>query len=224
MDAWVPFFQTLLWVLLIGASLWRFHTEVADVLGAIRDRVRKGSTIKAGPFELGESPPVQSEASQKREFIEEVREAADEAETAPQPQLLQNRAFLAEELAVRELQSEFGVSINRQVAVGPDSGLDGMFAKDGRGYGIEVKFTRRPLPSGIAIGCVQQLKLYTSRLGWHRFTHILAVVQDNPDIDRAAEQARLEGIIREIGNDVIVRVYSFAELARKYGLNELGQR
>ncbi len=223
MDAWVPLFQTLLWVLLIGGGLWRYHAQVADVLEAIRDRVRKGSKITTPFFELGESPPVQSEESQKRELLAEVRDATDQDTEAPlHLRFVYDRAFLAEELAVRELQSEFGVSINRHVAVGPDAGLDGMFAKDGRGYGIEIKFTRRPLPQDIARNAVQKLQLHTTRLGWRRFTLVLAVIHGNDDADLAAEQARIEAVTKKIGYDVIVRVYSFSELARKFGMNDGG--
>jgi hypothetical protein len=38
------------------------------VLDAIRDRVRAGSSVKAGWFELGESPPAQPIEMQRKEL------------------------------------------------------------------------------------------------------------------------------------------------------------
>ena len=223
MDAWVPFFQTLLWILLIGGSLWCFHSQVVEIIESIRDRVHKGGTVKAGPFELGESPPAQSEASQRQELKAEVSEATgsnDEA-AVPLPQL-HKQAFLAEELAVRELQSEFGLSINRQVAVGQDAGFDGMFVTNGHAYGVEVKFTRRKLPDEIARNTIHQVKHYAARLGWRSFTLVLAIVQDNPKLDTSTERTRIEKLVYDIDKDVFVRVYDYQLLASKYGIADGG--
>jgi len=54
LSEYVPFFQTLLWVTLIGVTVKMFHRECRGLLEAVRERIKKGSSIKAGPVELGE--------------------------------------------------------------------------------------------------------------------------------------------------------------------------
>ncbi len=50
---------------------------------------------------------------------------------------------LAEELAFREIESEFGVSVHRQVAIGQDYGIDGIFLHQGKPIAIEIKYSKR---------------------------------------------------------------------------------
>ena len=50
---YVPFFQTLLWVLLAVLGVLVFMKEFRAVLEAVRLRVERGSSLKAGPVELG---------------------------------------------------------------------------------------------------------------------------------------------------------------------------
>ena len=51
---YVPIIQTLLWCALIGVGIGLFHKQCRGILEAIRLRVQKGSSLKAGPVELGE--------------------------------------------------------------------------------------------------------------------------------------------------------------------------
>lgn len=225
MAAWVPFFQTLLWVLLIGGALWKYSTQVEDVLEAIRDRVRRGATVRIGPFEIGESPPAQSESVQQREMLEEVREATTTT-TTPAPETsspqIRTDAFLAEDLAIRELQLEFGVSINRQVALGRDANVDGMFAKGGRGYVVEMKYLRRAIPRDIVQAAIGQLRRYASHMGWRNVSVILAIVVDDDSIDLDTERSRVQRIAGECDLEVLVRVFSYMNLKRKYGFEHGG--
>ena len=50
----VPLLQTLTWVTLIGVGLVFFRKQCKTILDAIRLRIERGSSIKAGPIELGE--------------------------------------------------------------------------------------------------------------------------------------------------------------------------
>jgi hypothetical protein len=221
MSEWVPFFQTLLWISLIGGSLWRFNSQVTDLLEAIRDRVSSGANIKAGPFELGQSPPSQSAADQKREISAEVAEATTTT-TTPDPSILpaqiRTDAFLAEDLSIRELQLEFGVSIGRHVALGRDGGIDGMFAKDGRGYFVETKYLRRPIPHDLVSKTIDQFRRYVSRFHYKNVAMVFVVVFDYDSVDLDSEKNKIEELVAEADFDVHVRAYSFNQLKQKFDL------
>lgn len=84
-------------------------------------------------------------------FIEEELRASltrpEEATGAPDVERLirgdiRTRVVVAEELAFRVLEKEYGVSIQRQVAAGKHQRLDGVFFSDGRPHVVEVKLTR----------------------------------------------------------------------------------
>ncbi|MCA2812987.1 MAG: hypothetical protein IM477_10730 [Microcystis sp. M090S1] len=54
LSAYVLLFQTILWIALIGVTVKMFYRECRGLLEAVRKRVEKGSSLKAGPVELGE--------------------------------------------------------------------------------------------------------------------------------------------------------------------------
>jgi hypothetical protein len=54
LSEYVPLFQTLLWIVLIGVTMKMFYRECRGLLEAVRKRVERGSSLKAGPVELGE--------------------------------------------------------------------------------------------------------------------------------------------------------------------------
>jgi hypothetical protein len=51
---YVPLLQTALWCALIGIGVALFFRQCQGVLEAVRIRVERGSSLKAGPVELGE--------------------------------------------------------------------------------------------------------------------------------------------------------------------------
>jgi hypothetical protein len=53
-DKYVPLFQTLSWVVLIVGGTLVFRSRLDDVLAGIRERIRTGSSLEAGPIKLGE--------------------------------------------------------------------------------------------------------------------------------------------------------------------------
>lgn len=220
MAAWVPFFQTFLWVALTIGILWRFHAQVVAVLDAIRDRVRAGSSVKAGPFELGESPPVQPIEMQRKEFeiAGSIVSNADAVSPPDHPRQFTSKYFLAEDLAMRELQIEFGVSINRQVKIGRDNGVDGLFVKDGRQFLIEMKYATRPIDSSLIRSVIDRLISDADRSKSENVSTIFAIVYDTPNLNLVDEKSRLVRDLAPSRNPVLIRIYSFATLAQKYGL------
>jgi hypothetical protein len=189
---------------------------VIAVLEAIRERVRRGSGLKFGLFELTESPPVQPASIQEREILEQVNEAAS-ASPAIERSQIRTTTFLAEDLAIRELQLEFGISINRQVALDPNARVDGIFVKHGRGYLVEVKYLQRAIPDHLIRDAADQLRRQKWRHGSDDVTMILVVVIDNESIDVDNERSRAQTIAAATERNLLIRVYSYAELSHKYG-------
>jgi hypothetical protein len=55
MAEWIPLFQTLVWPIFLGALVVYFHKGCCSIFEAIAGRIKRGSSVKAGPggFELG---------------------------------------------------------------------------------------------------------------------------------------------------------------------------
>src|SRR5260221_10251232 len=229
MDAWVPFFQTLLWILLITGVLWRFNAQAVAILNAVKKRIEQGSSFKAGPVELGQDLRPQEPEQQKKRLDDEVKQAQQEdaKSSSSHAQLIakisesgfRGRVLIAEELAMRELQTEFGGVINRQVIVGRDFGMDGMFVKDGAGFGVEVKYVRKNLPREHLKQTVFQLKNFVQSRGWRRFTMVLVVVYDGEDDQLQKQQEFLDSTLSEFQDFLLWRLYSLKQLTEKYGIS-----
>jgi hypothetical protein len=123
---------------------------------------------------------------------------------------------LAEEVAFRELESEFGASIQRQVAVAGDFGVDGVFLDKGKIRIVEIKFTRQPGLAHIARRAAEQLGLIAENLKPASF--IIAIVVEGVPSERELERAQEQ--LKSMPFPVDLRVYDFDELKRKYGVDE----
>jgi hypothetical protein len=53
MKDWIPLFNKLVWPVIIGILLLVFHDETSEIYRTTLDRIRKGSPLKVGFFELG---------------------------------------------------------------------------------------------------------------------------------------------------------------------------
>jgi hypothetical protein len=227
MDVWVPFFQTLLWILLIVGVLWKFHAQAVAVLEAIKTRIEKGSSIKAGPFELGQQDlRPQGRDQQEKLLNDKVKEVQQESSSTHTQLIanlndsyLRNRVLFAEELAMRELQVEFDVVISRQVNIGRNFGMDGIFAKGSGGFGVEVKYVRKGLLREQLKQVVYRFQNFVQSKGWMRFTMILVVVYDGDDSQLQKQQEFLHSTLSEFQGSVLWRLYSLKQLAEKYGLS-----
>ncbi len=137
---------------------------------------------------------------------------------------IKKRVYLVEELVLRDLEIEYSVSIQRQIAFGSrDISIDGMFAKEGAGYGVEIKYTRRSLSKN-SINQIINISKYTSEnFGWKKFNFIIAVVyEDLTDIKIKKEQERISRFFSEVGRNIIIKLYDFKSLMKKYGIDEDG--
>jgi hypothetical protein len=131
---------------------------------------------------------------------------------------LRETYVMAEELAFREIEAEFGVPVQRNLAVG-SSLLDGVAGLHGVLTAIEVRFVRGPewrRRAREAIGqAVHQRHL---PLG---MPLMVALVTDGVSFDEAesmrTEFANTLGLWRG-GHKAWFKIYDFAQLKAKYGL------
>ena len=243
MEHIAPLIQTILWVGLISVIVWRFYKPLYDLLLALSERIKSGSNIKAGPFELSDMQP-QLPTQQAAKANAEISEAylASTAQTAPvttpapattttttipaptttttpaPTQQFKAKYFLAEDLALRALQSEFGEPINRQITAGQDKGFDGAFVKDRQLHIVEVKYSSGRHTMEQVQSAIRQIKMAVNRYGWKSVQIVIALVVDDAELVYS-----LQGTLADRYSDsdipVEFRVYSLPELESKFGLS-----
>ncbi len=126
--------------------------------------------------------------------------------------------LISEDLAMREIQAEFGIPIQRQVGLAPDSQFDGLFAKGGEVFAVDVKWitTKSRAAQWIPISLDKIIRLRV-RNSWKRANFILAAVVPNPELKITAEESYAT-VPEEHKKVLILRVYVYDELRKKYGL------
>ena len=171
---------------------------------------------------------------QKAKLEEEAREALEEVSTTSNHQALQanqhielkttdvkKSILLAEDLVLRELETEFKTSINRNVAIGSHFELDGMFAKGGEGYGIEVKYLNYSTSPKAIQNVINKFSNMAAISQWKRFHLILAfVVHGGNNLNR--KETLNEAIYEYVTQsklDIDLRFYDLGSLQRKYGVD-----
>lgn len=130
--------------------------------------------------------------------------------------------ILMEELAFREIENEFGVSVHRQVAVGQDYGVDGIFLSKGRPVAIEIKYTRSPLHMRMTIR--KELNRFSQivQSTKHEPEFLLALVTEGlSEQQRIIEKERSAKIIEDSKLSIHIRIFDFDELKEKYGIAEI---
>lgn len=65
LSPYVPLWQTLTWVVLIVVLVFVFRRRLGQLVDAVRARIEKGSSVKAGPFELGDDLQKMDDISTK---------------------------------------------------------------------------------------------------------------------------------------------------------------
>lgn len=129
--------------------------------------------------------------------------------------------LLAEELVFRELESEYKVSISRNIALGKDLLMDGLFTLQGAGFGVEVKLVR-----GLTVGAIKNQFEYIKRLadliernGWKNFSLIMAVViKDSGNSDSSLKENKLKDLLQSLPINTELKIFKLSELMEKYGV------
>ncbi|WP_083003197.1 hypothetical protein [Halomonas sp. GT] len=165
--------------------------------------------------------------------VREIREAEQKLSEKPQEEPPARRnseivrsIILAEELAFRELESIYGVSINRHVSIGAgyDTGIDGMFVSENRAYIVEIKYVKHKInfasfEKGL-LGMANKLKNFNRK----NFNIIFSVVLENEQLLTKEQMGqmmeRFTQFGSEIGVKVLPKVFLLKELKEKFGYEE----
>lgn len=224
MEQIAPLVQTVFWVGLIAGIVWRFDKPIYDILVALQKRIEGGSTIKAGPFEISEQLKPQDPEIQKQKAASEVTELIQtetETKTAlstKEASVFRARYFLAEDLALRAVQAEYGATINRQVTAGADMGFDGALIINGQLHIIEVKFFSKRFRLEAIRSSLERIVSAVKRYGWRNVRIVLVLVSDGL-LDVSAFYDRIQETIKSISVPVEVRWYFLDDLQQKFGVD-----
>jgi len=217
-----PLIQTVLWVGLIAVLIWRFNKPLYALLAAFRDRVERGSAIKAGPFEISELRPQPLDA-QREKMASEIHELRKvPSNTTPHNRSfstdsLQGRYLQAEDMALRAIQAEYGVPLNRQVTGGADKGFDGAFALGGSLYVVEVRYSFHQITAQVIKASIERILLSFEKYHWKN-THILIVLVYEEPPGMVVDDQKLQEISRSYSVPIIIKTYSFEKLEQQFGL------
>jgi hypothetical protein len=169
-------------------------------------------------------PPEVQRQRLEEEVSEIVETAASNAlpsSTSPSLQdtpRLRSRIAQAEDLALRGIQVDYNVPIQRQLRYGPTLRFDGFFVKGSSEYIVEVKYIRpRTNPVRLA-EVVQSLSGGITHYGWRNVRIVLAVVFDDPGVDLAAEKRRILESLEIISGKIDLVCYNFETLADRFGV------
>jgi len=135
---------------------------------------------------------------------------------------LRHSYVLAEELAFREIESEFGVSVYRQVAIGRDFGVDGIFYHKNLPVAIEVKYVRQD-KSDLSMTILREVERFrtVSQSTDKTISFLLALVCEGlTEKQRDIKYQRKKVSFNKSDLSVDIRIYDFNNLKEKYGVSE----
>lgn len=243
----VPLLQTILWFILALIIIRRFYGQIVGLIEAIRARIDAGDGVKAGPLELLSSlrpkssqeqvadadaatkevssgVVKESDSSGRDSSVEELdsknaEQSKENSTSIPTSQSMRSRYFMAEDLALRALQTEIGVPISRALQAGKGFSVDGFFIKEKISNIVEVKFIRQTNHNIRELKCtLERIVFKIHELGWRNTRVILVVVFDSVrDIDAA--RASVLNVVHDVA-DIDVRCYSLEELMVKFGIKD----
>ncbi len=165
---------------------------------------------------------AQTPVEQKQHIDAEVEEIQSETNQDTSERLdvsetiaVRHDYILAEELAFREIEGEFGVPVLRNVALGTAE-INGVLNYKGKRTAIEIKFRRRPSWKRL-IG--QTIDRFDRILESHgSIPVILAIVTEGLTEERrkrAISEARV--LSQKSSRPLKLKLYDFGELKKKYG-------
>jgi hypothetical protein len=197
------------------------------LLVALQRRIEAGSNVRAGPFEITDQLRPQDPNAQREKAAAEIEEAtSDQPLTAAATNLLgrasnpiTERYFQAEDLALRAIQSEYGVPMRRQVTAGRDSGFDGVFTFGEKTNVVEVKYIAPKGKSPRMRESIHRLTKIIEQYRWQNAQIILALVfESHEDVKHQAEILSIG--FSENTVPVIPRIFTMAELEAKFGMRK----
>jgi hypothetical protein len=182
-------------------------TLAPEVAAPIQTPAPNGMTQQAAAMKI---PDLVAELNELKKTLDRIT-----ANTS------QSQAYLAEDLAMRTIQTEFNTPLRRQVTGGRDGGFDGVFETNGQVQIIEVKYIgKRASPGETATRIresILRIQRDTSKYGWTSSEIILAAVFASAEIPPEYQRA-IEAMCREVGR-VTPRFYTLGKLKRQWGMD-----
>jgi hypothetical protein len=216
-----------IWPLLVLFFLVIYRKEI----GRLIDRTNSVSWDK-NKLMIDTQIRSQTREAESAKVEQDVQESIDaEGETAPDqinehapipsepPLPLRNttrsKYLEAEDLALRALQSEYGVPIRRQVTAGADSGFDGYFVANGQSYIVEVKYYKTTFLADKLAASLTSIANAILRYEWRNVQIVLVAVFEELD-DPVRKTRALQSATASIGIPVAIRCYSMKYLRGRY--------
>ena len=219
----VPLAQTLLWiVLIVGFVVW-FDKPIRQILSAVQQRIATGSAVKAGWFELSELK-TQAVEEQRERAQTEIAEAVADDTTANsrhgsgKSTTTSEKFLLVEDLALRALQADLGVALNRQISAGHGAAFDAAYAKGGKLHVVEVKFYPGAVATEKLRATLDRIANSLERVHW-RNVQIVLVLVFNRQEDVYLESKRVDTMLEGFSLPVHMRTYSLSELKNRFGVS-----
>src|ERR1700733_231653 len=75
MDAWVPFFQSLIWPTVIVVTGWLMRVRLERLVSAVEERIVEGAEFEAGGIKFGPAPKL-SETDQSASALKDAEARA----------------------------------------------------------------------------------------------------------------------------------------------------
>jgi predicted RecB family endonuclease len=205
--------------------IWLFKDDIkALILRIAKIKLPGGSEILVAQAEpIEQRQRLEEKIKAVAEDIEQPQKgpsgAIEVKEGAPPDISSTRQAYvLAEDLAFREIEGEFCISVRRHVTMGRGRELDGVFHRKGELVVVEIMYTRGPSKQRIPAIQIERLKdlVDVARLP---ASFLLAIVTDGLDrVQRESEAVRFQETANEAKLHLYVRVYDFETLKKKYGI------
>lgn len=139
--------------------------------------------------------------------------------SVPQLSKAKENILLMEELAIREIESVFSVSVNRQVSLGADVGVDGIFLKDGNPHLVEIKYYGGRINLITIEKQLQALSARALRLHWKRLKIVFVMIIDEQIMPTAENfQRQFDSLSKTHGMEILFMPLGENELKNKYGV------
>lgn len=197
----------------------KFESAITELFNTLRKRIESGSEVKVGPFELGQLNP-QNPSQQAAKTESEIKENLKSDETVLGSGIkntLRTNYLIAEELAIRAIETEFNQSARRQVAFGDRDGFDGIFALEGQAQIIEVKYFTNAVSAQRVRDSISRIKNLYESYGWRNVRIIFVLVAENEKYFTKVSE-KLADIAEDMEAEVIFRSYTLTSLREKFGV------
>lgn len=215
--------QTLVWVLLIvGLVMW-LNGPIKKILEVIYTRVDAGNAIKVGWFELAELKTLSREqqrikAQEEIAILGEQRDTLQCSETKGKS--IASIYFESEDLALRAVQTEYGVPLVRQVEGVRGAQFDAAFVKDGCLHVVEVKSFNKSFGLERLRSSIGRIADATRQMGGPKAHLIVAIVYTGTE-NQSEVKTKIGEVLMNLSLEVDIRVYSLENLRKEFGSRDV---